>query len=781
MNGRNCPLLAFALTALAMPATQTCAQSTYTPYAFANFAGQPGVPGANNGTGTAAQFNSPQGLALDSVGNVYVADQTNNTIRRITPAGVVTTLAGFSGEFVYPTGLAVDNVGNIYVGNTYNHTIDRVSPVGPNWVVTTLAGSPGVFGNVDDTNGAALFRYPTGVAVDSATNIYVADYINARIRKITPVGTNWVVTTLAGFNGEFKYPDGVALDNAGNVYVADEGKHTIQKVTPAGTVTTLAGSPLVCGNLDAIGGAALFCRPHGVAVDSATNIYVADYANNAIRKISPVGTNWVVTTLAGAGGCGNANGLGSGALFCGPNGLAVDITGRVYVADGLNHRITTGKQVLIISRPISNIVHHFTPPDPLFGPGVVSDEIIFDRAGLTNIDLSQFGAFELRLFAPADRRVVVNAHSNLTSSVNLYYLAASDGASHPATNNSLTFENFSGVLPTRTYSFFAIADAGNAVFFQADHSYTNRAVFTAMTYTFTPSYNPANTTKTFQLPTGATNLLSFSYTTGETNDPGSFIMVATNTLTIGRQITNILHHFTPGNGVTDEVLFDRAGLTNIDLSQYVNFELRLFVPPDQRVIVNPPTNFTSALDVFYLAPGETMASHFAPTGTLSFENFSGVLPARTYSLFFIGDAGSWVEFQADEDYNSGIGFTAMKYGFTPTYNPTNAPKTFQEDSSTVYPFIYQYNTSLTTDPGPFVALTTISPLISVAQGSPGNVTISWSSKLSVHYQVQCATNLMTTIDWTNLGNEIIGDGLTDFVSDSTTNRPAKYYRIKILP
>ena len=278
------------------------AQSVYTPYTFTTLAGSAGVQGTNDGTGSAARFYVPQGVATDSSGNVYVADADNYTIRKITPAGVVTTLAGLAGSygsadgtgsaarFYHPSAVATDPSGNVYVADTSNDTIRKVTPGG---VVTTLAGSAGVQGTNDGTGSAAQFRVPFGVATDSAGNVYVADTDNYTIRKITPGG---VVTTLAGLAGSygtndgtgsaarFFNPEGVATDSSGNVYVADTWNHTIRKITPAGVVTTLAGLAGSFGSADGTGSAALFHYPHGVATDSSGNVYVADDGNYTIRK-----------------------------------------------------------------------------------------------------------------------------------------------------------------------------------------------------------------------------------------------------------------------------------------------------------------------------------------------------------------------------------------------------------------------------------------------------------------------------------------------------------------
>jgi len=302
----------------------------------------------DNAIGTLAQLNDPFGVAVDGAGNVYVADTDNHRIRKITPAGAVTTLAGSTAGFVdatgtaarfsFPYGVAVDGAGNVYVADTGNQRIRKVTPAG---VVTTLAGNA-TAGFVDATGIAARFDFPQGVAVDGVGNVYVGDTVNQRIRKITPAG---VVTTLAGSTpgfvdgtgiaAQFNSPYGVAVDGAGNVYVADSSNHRIRKVTPAGVVSTLAGS--TAGFVDAAGIAARFNFPFGVAVDGVGNVYVADNSNHRIRKVTPAG---VVTTVAGDGTSGFVDGTGTAARFNFPVGVAVDgAGGNVYVADTNNHRI----------------------------------------------------------------------------------------------------------------------------------------------------------------------------------------------------------------------------------------------------------------------------------------------------------------------------------------------------------------------------------------------------------------------------------------------------------
>jgi sugar lactone lactonase YvrE len=307
-----------------------------------------GTLGFADGNIADARFYQPTGVAVDAAGNIYVADSQNHRIRKITPGGVVSTLAGSgtagsaegdgtAAQFNSPRAVAVDATGNVYVADGINNKIRKITPAG---TVSTLAGS-GASGFEDGDGINAKFYFPKGIALDASGNIYVADDINHRIRKITPTGT---VTTIAGstsgsddgdgINAKFHGPRGVTLDAAGNIYVADAGNHRIRKITPTGTVSTIAGSTV--GVTEGIGTAAKFNTPAGIAVDASGNIYVADDENERIRKIT---TNGTVSTLAGGFLQGFTDGGGGDAQFRSPTGLAIDASGNIYVADRHNHSI----------------------------------------------------------------------------------------------------------------------------------------------------------------------------------------------------------------------------------------------------------------------------------------------------------------------------------------------------------------------------------------------------------------------------------------------------------
>jgi sugar lactone lactonase YvrE len=248
--------------------------------------------GSRDGTGSAARFNGPEGIAADAEGNLYVAEPASATIRKVSPQGAV----------------------------------------------TTLAGTPGAVGYADGNGGAARFNQPSRLEADSQGNLYLTDTGNSVVRKVTPGGA---VATLAG-NGtcgsvdgrtttaQFCNPKGIALDRWGNLWVADTGNHTVRRIDPNGNVSTVAGSPGVCGSANGRGDVARFCNPQDVDVDEWGNVYVVDTGNSTVRMINPKGE---VTTLAGqAGQCGAVDGSTTVSRLCAPSGIAIE-GNDLYIAD----------------------------------------------------------------------------------------------------------------------------------------------------------------------------------------------------------------------------------------------------------------------------------------------------------------------------------------------------------------------------------------------------------------------------------------------------------------
>ena len=309
------------------------------------FAG--GDAGFADGNGVNAQFNIPSGIAKDNEGVLYIADTANFRIRKITPDGEVSTFAG-SGEPGFADGtaanasftalrdVAVDNMGNVYVAD-----FTKIRKITPEGIVSTLAGSDEV-GFADGSGINAQFNQPFGIAVDAGGTVYVADTGNHKIRKITQEG---IVSTLAGdepgfadgngTDAQFNNPAGLTVDASGTLYVADAVNNQIRQITTDGNVTTLAGngtSGFVNGNLDI----SEFNTPTDVTLDALGNLYVSERDNHSIRKIDTAG---VVSTVAGTGSDGFVDGFGPNAQFDRPFGLLVDETFTIYVVDASNHKI----------------------------------------------------------------------------------------------------------------------------------------------------------------------------------------------------------------------------------------------------------------------------------------------------------------------------------------------------------------------------------------------------------------------------------------------------------
>jgi len=345
-----------------------------------------GVQGfsGDGGPATSAELYWPAALAVDGAGNLYFADYYNNRIRKITPGGIISTVTA---AVSYPSGVAVDSAGNLYLGDSNDNRIRKVTPAG---VISTVAGSgfPGFSGDGGPAISAEL-NFPTGVAVDAAGNLYIADNNNNRIRKVTAAG---IISTIAG-NGTAGYsgdggpatsaqlslnqyanPKGVAVDAAGGVYFSDFNNNRVRKVTPSGTITTTAGNGIQGYAGD--GGPATsaeICTPEGVWLDNAGNLYIADEDGFA-RMVSTAG---IITTVAGIGGASYSGdgGPATSASLNWPSGVAIDGAGNLYISDTQNNRIrkvSYGRQ-LAPSVSTAGIVNNasYAPGSNAVAPGTI--------------------------------------------------------------------------------------------------------------------------------------------------------------------------------------------------------------------------------------------------------------------------------------------------------------------------------------------------------------------------------------------------------------------------
>jgi len=350
---------ALGITLLAMALTLAFLTVSHAQESVLTLAGQPQVPGATNGLGTNACFNEPAGIVVAANGTLYVADSANHAIRTVAPNGLVSIFAGQLGvpgiqnatgtnaQFNYPNGLAFDLQGNLLVSDTGNATLRKITPAGS---VSTLAGVAGQSGFLDGAAGTALFGSPLGLAVATNGNIYIVDSGNHVLRLLT----NGVVSTLAGnpfvwgsadgqgTNALFNAPCGIALDSHGNLWVSDTDNDPLRKVTPGGLVSTYAGQAGVDGTNDGPVAIARFCRPAELTFDPQGNLLVADSFNHTLRKIS---TNGVVSTISGApDSSGSTDGINRQGRYFNPYGVAFNTNGLLFVADSYNELV---RQVLV--------------------------------------------------------------------------------------------------------------------------------------------------------------------------------------------------------------------------------------------------------------------------------------------------------------------------------------------------------------------------------------------------------------------------------------------------
>ena len=425
-------------------------------------AGQPEIAGASDGSAFDATFNNPHGIAISIGGIVYVSDRWSHTIRKIELDGTVSTFAGTAGIsgdtdgdasvalFHEPWGLSVDYLGNVLVADTRNNKIRKITPDG---VVSTIAGS-GNYGTSNGVGTAATFGNPTGIESDEVGNIYVADHLTHIIRKIDALG---FVTTLAGKpyqmgdadgqgnQASFRRPYGLTLDNNGDILVADEWNHKIRRITPEGLVSTVAGIGLI-GSDNSLALSSSFNYPWDMTVDSLGNIFVADGYNYLVRKITPEGQ---VSTYAGTlEVTGATDGEGTNATFSGATAIAFSpVTQELYIGDAYN-----------------NLVRKITDLEQGVSIGLISGSSVICEGEVVTINANPniFDAYHFYL----DNQVVQSGSNpifetnQLTSGNHTFQVLATDN-SGSSTSNEITIQVLEGETPT-------ITTVGATTFFEGD-------------------------------------------------------------------------------------------------------------------------------------------------------------------------------------------------------------------------------------------------------------------------------------------------------------------------
>ena len=597
---------------------------------------------------------TPTGIVVDAVGDVYMVEYANNRIRKISPTGIVTTLAGsniegyadgqgVSARFANPWGACIDAVGNIYVGDYMNHRIRKISPTG---IVTTLAGN-GVPGYADGQGTVAQFSLPTGIAIDAAGNVYVADAGNTRIRKISPTG---IVTTLAGSEMS-GYADGqgtaaqfealydIAADTAGNIYVVDV--HRIRKISPTGIVTTLAGSE-IGGYADGQGASARFYGLSGIAVDASGSLYLVDAGNKRIRKVSPTG---MVTTLAGSGVGGYADGQGAVAQFSAALDIAVDVLGNLYVTDNSSIRKIT------FSTPASapTLFTAQTPPTTINGNTPYSYTFIANGSPVPFYSIASGGP-------PPGLVLSTNGTlSGTPTAVGTYSFAVA------ATNTSGTLVSTMVTLTVNAVapaSFTAASPTTTASVGAAIQPYTFAATgFPAPTYSVASGTLPIGLTlnpASGQLSGTPTTGGAYSFTVQASNSVGSVVSAPVN-MTVNQAPTAFATQTPPSSGT-------------VAAAYNYTYTANGFPAPVYSVVGSLPTGLTldSLTGVVSGTPSVAGSFTFSITAT----NSQGTFTSAPATVGINPSASAPTSFSAQTPPASASAGTAYSYTFAATGFPT---------------------------------------------------------------------------------------------------------------
>ena len=584
----------------------TPAAPTTTSFYVLSVAGN-GSAGLNNTVNGTPQFNGCTGVARDGAGNIYVADQNNHIIRMVTPAGVVTNIAGNSssriparknGEgasatFDSPYALTVDTAGqNIYVSDGKNHCIRKITLSNGVWTVSTLAGSGTAtpVGTASDGTGeAATFNSPRGLTMDTNGNLYVCDYGNHRIRKI--VIATGVVTTIAGWSmgyGEgtgsmvrFNNPSGIVIDSYQNLYVTDTGNNLIRRISSSGVVSTLVGGVTLINTTsytaptgaftDGIGTAVRFSAPSGIGITRDNVLFISDSNNQRIRRVTPSG---VVTTVAGNGTAGNVNNTNTtsiamnpaNAQFNTPTGLIIDANNNIYLADSANHSIRVLNFVNLPTIPVFPTTTRTIPPSAV----LTSQAVIVSEP--TAITVSWTGGG--------------------TAQTGIKYTYASLGAWLPTKQESPVV--FSGLTPDTTYSITV-----NCMNFTNTSGLTSTAlsVKTAPTVPMVVSTYAGSLTNVAGSTDGQGNAATFNSPYAVAADIHNNVFVADYTTHCIRMISNTglvttiagkpgTSGFTNGDGLTAATFKNPAGITvdlsgNVYVSDFNNHAIRKITPPSE--------------------------------------------------------------------------------------------------------------------------------------------------------------------------------------------------------